>query len=277
MNTKSIRTLLLAGIVAAALLAVLGLVGESNLTASANNVISLHAPSFVGLARAQGEGPQAVASFLDGEAGMSAYFSTTGPIDLQAVQAAFRTTEVITDNYIIGSVAVPDYPESEDVHVYVHKDGWFLAYYLKADPTGKIFDWRRYTTDAIPTKLEKVLTIVASQAGVPIPTATFYDFRYPNATRLMLIAEDTANGNQFQVNVPGTFAFYERSWSLACGGGGWAAWNLDGVDIYVNSGGFQTSQGTLTAAQLTVGTFHTVTVRTADVARGGLALSYRVP
>lgn len=54
-------------------------------------------------------------------------------------------------------MAVPDYPESEDVHVYVHRDGWFLAYYLVADPAGKIVNWRLYHNTGrnnLSTKLE---------------------------------------------------------------------------------------------------------------------------
>jgi len=219
MKTRIVRILLLAGIVTVALLAAYSLVSVPSPTASANNVYSLRAPSFVGVANAQGVGPQAFASFLDSEAGISAYFSTTGPIDLDAIRPAFRTIEVVSTTYIIGSVAVADYPESEDVHVYVHKNGWFLAYYLKADPTGKIFDWRRYTTTEIPTKLEKALSTVSALVGITPPAATYYDFRYPNATRLMLIAEDTNNGNDFQVNLPGTFTYYERSWSLGSIGG----------------------------------------------------------
>ncbi len=284
MKTRIVRTLLLAGVVAAVLLAAFSLVSVLGSTTSANNVYSLRAPSFVGVANAQGAGPQAIASFLDSEAGISAYFSTTGPIDLQAVKAAFRTIEVQTSDYIIGSVAVPDYPESEDVHVYVHKNGWFLAYYLKADPTGKIFDWRRYTTSAISTKLEKALSTVSVLIGITSFTPTFYDFRYPNASTLMLIAEDTNSGNEFQVNLPGTFTYYERSWSLASSMSSWACsplarWMLDSMEIArQQQDGYATSQGGLTAAQLTANTFHTVTIPVqCGSAWGGLALTYRVP
>ncbi len=155
--------------------------------------IALKAPAFVGVASAQG-GQQSIGSFLDNEAGISAYFNAGGPVDLDMAKAAFRTIEVQTADYIIGSVPVPDCPESADAHVYVHRNGWFLAYYLKADPVGKIFDWHRYTGTTVPTKLEKVLAVVAGLAGAPISASTYYDFRYPNATHLMLIVEDTAKG-----------------------------------------------------------------------------------
>jgi hypothetical protein len=239
--------------------------------------IALKAPPFVGVASAQ-EGTQSIASFLDDEAGISAYFNAGGPVDLAMAKAAFRTIEVQTADYIIGSVPVTDYPESEDVHVYIHRDGWLLAYYLKADPTGKIFDWRRYTGATIPTKLEKALTAVAALAGVTVSNTTFYDFRYPNATHLTLIAEDTANGNTFQVNLPGTFTYYERSWSLGSTTTRTATLSLDNVQIQIHGNGYVTSQGILTPAQLTVNVFHTIQVGVYDYsAWGGLALVYRVP
>ncbi|MBM4458275.1 MAG: hypothetical protein FJ011_11005 [Chloroflexi bacterium] len=147
--------------------------------------IALKAPPFVGVASAQ-SGQQSIGSFLDNEAGISAYFNAGGPVDLDMAKAAFRTIEVQTADYIIGSVPVADYPESQDVHVYVHKNGWFLAYYLKADPVGKIYDWRRYTDATIPTKLERALAAVAGLVGVPVSSSTYYDFRYPNATHLIL-------------------------------------------------------------------------------------------
>jgi hypothetical protein len=287
MNAKNVfRFSLISVATIVVLLATFGLIGKPAPISNSNNVFNLQLPPFVDVVNAQEAGPQAIASFLDDEAGISAYFSTTAPIDLALVRPAFRTIEVQTADYIIGSVAIADYPESEDVHVYVHTDGWLLAYYLKADPTAKIFDWRRYVISAtIPTKLEKALSSVVSLVGVTSFNATFYDFRYPNANRLMLIAEDSASSDNFQVNVPGSFAYYERSWSLGSSltffSGCSASWNLDSSQIHsTGSCGFDTSQGFLTPAQLTANTFHTVTVSIGagyGTAWGGLALDYRVP
>jgi hypothetical protein len=65
-------------------------------------------------------------------------------ITINSVASLFRTIEVSTTDYIIGSIPVPNYPETEDAHAYIHKDGWMLAYYLKVDPVGKIVDWQSY-------------------------------------------------------------------------------------------------------------------------------------
>jgi hypothetical protein len=59
---------------------------------------------------------------------------------------------------------------------------------------------------------------------------TYYDFRYPNATHLMLIVEWVYNGtDSFEINIPGSFAYYERSWSL--GTNDRASYQLDGVTV----------------------------------------------
>lgn len=241
--------------------------------ASAGRTLPLEAPQFLAIAYAEEESPNA---FPVDEAGIAAYFNANQPITLANVRDVFRTIEVETQDYIIGSVAVPDYPESEDVHVYVHRTGWLMAYYLAADPVAKIFDWRVYNGSAIGTKIEKVLTIVAGDAGIPYPGVTFYDFRYPNGNRLMLIGETYENGNDFTVRLPGGFGFQERSWGLyASGWGGY--WKLNGTTIGSVCGEC-TSQGVLTAAQLLPDTTHTISiVPDHGTARGGLALVYRVP
>ena len=249
--------------------------------ASGSNAMALKAPSFVSVANAQ-DAPAVVMGFPQNEAGISAYFRSASPVTLADVRGVCRVIEVETADYIIGSVPVPDYEERYDVHVYVHRDGWFLAYYLSADPVGKIFDWRHFT-NAIPTKFENVLATVSAAAGVPYLGVTYYDFRYPNATHMMLIVEDSDNGDDsFQINMPGTYSYLARSWSLYHSGwccDEWAGWGLDGKWIHEQSGRYiVTSEGTLTASQLLPDMYHTIDagIGTAT-ARAGLALIYRVP
>lgn len=244
-----------------------------------SNEFVLKPPPFVGIAQAQ-ESPDA---FPQDEAGISAYFRAPFAITIASVRPAFRTIEVETSDYIIGSVAVPDYPESEDVHVYVHRDGWFLAYYLAADPAGKIVDWRLYHNtgrNSLSTKLESALSVVALPAGISPSGISFYDFRYPNANRLMLVADWVQHGyDSFEVNLPIDFAYFERSWSFGAGGGG--------CDLALNSqnlvsgcdGVWCTRQGTLTALQLPPSQYNWFQVHDywSNYAYGGLVLVYRVP
>lgn len=256
------------------------LTAGSGPSAHQDGVFALQAPSFVGDASLAAIGPAAIAD----EAGMSAWFQASTTISLDDVRGTFRTIETETADYIIGSVPVTNYPETEDVHVYVHVDGWILAYYLSADPVGKIFDWRVYHDTGrtnISTKLENTIAVVAGQAGVSFTGANHYDFRYPNATHMMLIVEWTTDSvtDSCEVNLPGSFAYYERGWSL--GSIYLGTYHLDGVELYytgnVGVSAWTTAQGTLTAAQLLPDQFHTIQVWGRNYTYGGLALVYRVP
>jgi hypothetical protein len=291
MNTKSIRKLLLAGVAVAVLLLAFALVGRPGTPAKGNNVFTLQVPPFVGVALANTD---SVTSTIENEAGISAYFQAPTSINLSSVRSVFRTIEAETADYIIGSVAVPNYGEEWDVHGYVHKDGWVLVYYPAGDPVGKIFDWIAYHNAGrtnIRTKLENTLVKIADAAEVPFTSATYYHFQRPDATHLMLIVEWTSGWNgtadSFQVKLPGSFTYYERSWSLgsttSCPtfGGGFANYKLDGITIQSHGcGGWIISQGLLTANQLLPDQFHTIEVEVgcgSGPAYGGLALVYKVP
>lgn len=252
-----------------------------------NNELVLTPPSFVAVAQAQEaqDAQEAVDGFPQDEAGMSAYFRAPFPITLATVRPVFRTVEYEDSNYIIGSVAVPDYPESEDVHVYVHRDGWFLAYYLAGDSSGKIIDWRLYhNSNNLSTKLESALSVVALPVGVTPSGVNFYDFRYPNANRLLFVADwfytSNASSDPFQVNLPIDFSYFERSWSIA--GTDIARLSLNGQEIGFTNCAWCTAQGTLTPLQLPPSQNHTFLVRYGGCCLGryvygGLVLIYRVP
>lgn len=283
MSIRIARRAVLAACIVLVLLLALGARDGRGTPAITDNVIHLQAPSFLEVAKAD---TKSIASEIEDEAGMSAYFQASSAIDLADVRDAFRTIEAETSSYIIGSVPVGDYPETEDVHVYVHTDGWIMAYYLAEDPVGKIYDWRAYHDGGrtnISTKLENTIGVVASAAGVFFPSATHYDFRYPNANRLMLIVEWSYQEiDSCEVNLPSSFAYYERSWSLGTVRGG--AYELNGETIQSNSSdGWRTSQGTLSVSQLPADQFHTIGVDAASMfddhtyGYGGLALVYQVP
>ena len=109
--------------------------------------LDLQSPSFV-QAASEGRrtgGPAEVTAMLTQEAGISAYLQTASPISLNQVRGLYRTIEAETADYIIGSVSVPNYYEHFDVHVYVHTDGWILAYYLKDQVTSKMIDIKAET------------------------------------------------------------------------------------------------------------------------------------
>ncbi len=159
------------------------------------------------------------ASFLEDEAGISAYVNTGSTIDLDSAKAAFQTIEYETDTYIVGSISLSGIEEWEYVHVYVSSDGWIVAYYLKDEPASKIMRWENYNGGAMPaTKLEDSISKVSANIGVAYSTVEddikYYHFKYPNANRMMLIADriDVDGTDTFQFKVPTNHTIYEGSW-----------------------------------------------------------------
>lgn len=251
-----------------------------------SDTFALAAPPFIEVARAQlGEGGSSVAaagtSYLEDEAGISAYTDVGETIDLEDAKTAFRTIEYETDEYIIGSVPLPDYAETEDVHAYVHTDGWVVAYYLEAEPTAKIVDWEDYSTAEIitGTKLEDGVSIVCNAAGVPIIDLKYYDFRYANADKLMIIVDASWSTGEdtFNIKLPSDFVFYERSFSHCFDG----YYSSDVSRMYIDEDeisyikGSGTNYGLLSPTQLSLDTFHTIEIRGDDDAFDAIVLVYR--
>lgn len=212
-------------------------------------------------------------TFLEKEAGVSAY-TNVGQVDLAEAKKIYRTVEREEEEYIVGSVAIPDYSESQDPHVYVSKDGWVVGYYLKDDPASKMMDWVSYDkTGAVSTKLEAALKLMCDQLGKLLPDVKYYDFRYPDANELMIIAD---KDGEFKVKIPDDITVYERSW-----------WRLDG-QIFIKIDGNTVVPkdgycGKLTPIQLSQGVFHTIegyqSGRSSVWNQGpfGIALVYREP
>ncbi len=208
---KQQHRLWIIGIVAVFLVAVVAFTRGN--PAGPEKTLALQAPAFLdSVSSTNTAAPPEVTAMLSSEAGISAYIQTADSITLSSVRGEFRTIETETADYIIGSVAVPDHPEQFDVHVYVHTDGWILAYYINTDPTSKIADVMARTVNG--TKLETVLSIVAGAAGYPMIDVKYYDFRYPNATHILMVAEDHENGRDFTIEMPIDFAYFERSWAF---------------------------------------------------------------
>jgi hypothetical protein len=293
MGVKNALRYLLIAIVALGLVPALSLIPKATMPAKADTTFRLQAPPLVSAAEVQG--------IIEDEAGISAWFHTSSTINLNSVRSSFRTIEIETTDYILGSVPVPGYDESWDAHVYVHKDGWILAYYLAQDPVGKIYDWKAYHNGGrttISTKLENVIAVIANAAGFPFSSAnvTYYDFRYPNATHLMLIVDWVyAKGagitvsDSFQFKLPSSFAYYQQSWSLAHNSKDYCdSWyRLNGAEIAhlktdVYGWDWKMAQGIFSATQLPPDQYHTVEVIVHTsydeiYGYGGLALVYRKP
>jgi hypothetical protein len=148
-------------------------------------------------------------SFLVAEAGFCAYGNFGQQVNLTKASEAFRGLEYQNTDYIIGSVSIPGYTESEDAHVYVHKTGWIVSYYTKTELVAKIIKDLMSPND---NKIEDAIAVVSSELSLAEPTLSYYDFRYPTANVLMVVGDQLPGSylglfnNTFRVLVPSEIA-----------------------------------------------------------------------
>ena len=177
-------------------------------------------------------------TFLEQEAGMSTYVNIEASMDLPKAKTVYKSIEKETSDYVVGSISLPDLPETDDVHCFVHKDGWIVIYYLNAEPVSKIIDWNYYSGGQLTkNKLQVGLEKMALALGATVTNASYYNFQYPYADKWMIMIEtqESVGTDYFNLKIPSPFTIYERSWlhNTAC--------------------------GTLTGAQLSLDVFHNVT------------------
>ena len=209
---------------------------------------------------------------LDQEAGMSAYFKAADVITLSQVKPIFKTIEIETADYLIGSIGVSGYVEHYDTHVYVNHDGWILAYYLKVDPISKIID---INNDRISTTvLKNIVAYVAGTAGQAFSDVSYYDFRYPNATHMMLIGENSASGTDYTIQMPVEYAYFSIGWA----NDGYYNLAVDGVTQTPSWNNSTSSRyGTISLANFAPGVTHTCSFNGSSTPYSVLIILYRVP
>jgi hypothetical protein len=232
----------------------------------------------------------AESTFLDEEAGVTAYTNLGTTIDLSMARDGFKTIEQETADYIVGSLALPDLPETEDVHCFVHSDGWIVTYYLAAEPASKIIGWVYSLPGDLVTKLKVGIDEMCTTLETVAGDVGYYHFGYPLANRLIVITDciDSAEPDSFNLKIPGDFTMYERSWSHFAVLGftssyiedSWFKLNDVTIDQHTEPGG--THEGTLTFGQLGPDVFHTASVdieyfRTGAQACIGIVLVYFEP
>jgi len=204
-------------------------------------------------------------TFLEEEAGMSIYVNIGRSIDLAVAKTVYRTIEKETSNYTVGSVPLPGLPASEDVHCFVHKDGWIVAYYLKGEPLGKIIDWAYWSGGKLTkNKLQLGLEQMGNALGASITGAKYYHYQYPYANKSMLVIKTLVGPGEdsFNITIPLEFTIYERSWSHYAQYSYYTSYfKIDGNTINsISSTSPLTEHGTLTIAQLSPDMVHTVSV-----------------
>jgi hypothetical protein len=261
------------GVVAVLLVAIVNFTGSN--AANAGQTLVLQPPAFVHAASMENSGtPEEVAAMLSDEAGISAYIQTTNPIDLSQVEGEFRTIETQTTEYIIGSVPVPDHPEHFDVHVYVHSDGWILAYYMEDEATSKIVDVKAHTISS--TKLDTIVSVIAGAAGEAVTDLKYYDFRYPNATNILMVAESGGDGDSFTIEMPSEYAYSERSWAMYDTDGRVLNFVIDGDTATKDWSGSGMAYGFIPASDLLPAQEHEIVIDSWGSSYVVLMITYRV-
>ena len=183
----------------------------------------------------------AAVDFPADEAGISAYVKAKTSINLATVKPALATIERETDDYIIGTVAMDYHTEEQYPHVYVSTDGWVVAYYPNDRSSGWLLPWYYYTGGPISTTtLKETVVKVCTQIGGTTSGLKYYDFRHPNATKMMIIVESTTGSNWFKVTIPSNYTTYRTDWSHYASSNYWSYAYLDGalfskVHWYYNS------------------------------------------
>lgn len=266
---KFLFAVLLFVVLAAIVLLVQRLPATSAPQAAESSDLRLQLPPIVAVAEAGTSQQRAGVSFLQEEAGMSAYTNLGKSINLATLRPKFRTIEAESDEYIIGSVPVPDHDETWDVHVYAHRDGWLVAYYLSDEPVAKIIDWQGYDGGStVNNQLAKMLGVMASVAGAKLGDVGYYDFRYPEASAMMFLAEYGDVGDQsdsFDFQIPGEYIIHERSYLLSAfdsyWGGSECKLNETTLQSLSGCGGcWKTEIGTIGAEQMALDEMHTLSV-----------------
>jgi len=260
-----------AGVFLVAILAcgLLGVYLYNNAGGGDNNIVNEAGQTFLLVNPVFAQSASSETTFLEEEAGMSIYINIGRSIDLAVAKTVYRTIEKETSNYTVGSVALPGLPESEDVHCFVHKDGWIVTYYLKAEPIGKIIDWDYWSGGTLTkNKLQVGLEQMGNALGASVTGAKYYHFQYPYANKCMIIIETLTVGGEdsFNITIPLEFTVYERSWSHYAQtaeyyyGERYSYFKIDGNTINTITTSDQTKYGQLAIAQLSSGVIHTVSV-----------------
>ena len=186
-------------------------------------VISLVAPSFVGVAGAAEAAGGGGSAFPEGEAGISAYVNTSQTIDLDKLKTIFPEVEEVGDNYIIGITNISDFGGDINVTVYADTSGWIVAYFKKDEPAGMVMQWGKDTdvnnpqiTVITTTTLENAIVEAADAAEIlwAVGDIKYYDFEFPDANGMTLFVRTRATdgANIAQVEIPATYTLYEASY-----------------------------------------------------------------
>jgi hypothetical protein len=135
--------------------------------------------------------PAGFPAFPAQSAGISAYVKIDQPVRItEALTKAFYRVIDVSASHILGTVQVSHFAGNVYPHVYIDTDGWFVAFFLATEPTALVIQWLGDTNNpsaAIKTTLETALETVAKVARITLPKPSFYDFRFPEANKMLIL------------------------------------------------------------------------------------------
>jgi len=180
------------------------------------------------------------------EAGIAAYAKLNEPenINLSIFANACDSIEKLGESYMIGTIKIQNTVGFTQPHIYVGADGWIVAYYLKTEEASRIMQWNGYEAGSlITTTLQDAIDVICAKTGASYALPLkYYDFEFPEANKMTIVAELASKNNDFYVTVPGTL--YEASYQVMlmqnCGGGSSSqtlTLTLDDIVIFKASGG----------------------------------------
>jgi hypothetical protein len=221
MNRRLVKLLLVAAVIGCAAIG-FGVMESAPDTPNAGGVaqvFSLSVPVFAQSTSA--------ARFPSNEAGISAYLKLALSVDLGKARAAFRGVQAEGSDYLVGIVELSGLPEELWPHLYVSKDGWFVAYYSKYDPACKLMPWKDYKGGAISTttlrdalaqfttqlldSMQATFSFTASEKDMH-----YYDFRNPEARAFVLAADSVGPSERqdaLRYAIPTGVTVYDGSWA----------------------------------------------------------------
>ena len=214
-------------------------------------------------------------SFLEEEAGISLYVNAEEEIDLPKAKSLYKVLEDETDSYLIGTVELSGYGEDWWPHVWIHKDGWIVVYYLKEEPTSRLMDWFYYERtgggEISTTTLREVLLAVAGNLKLDLTKIQrdmrYYHWQYPEAKKLLVVLDTTdAGSDTFKYTIPGSLKLYEVSGSHfgnvgSFYGENWSGTSIDGEWFKKAGEGKYVLIGTLSSKWTSQGVTHEVVLQ----------------
>lgn len=212
-------------------------------------VIALMPPPFIGTVGAAETG--AGAAFPADDAGIAAYEQLKSRIKLEDVQLVFASIFMEEQDFVIGTVAVTGMAEDEYPYVYVASDGWIISYYLRDQKASHItpFGYSSSTTN-----LNEAMRKVYGKIGAVFnpDKLKYYDFRYPDATGMVMAME--GGGSRFYVTIPDSFTIYEVSWAYK----GYSSSSYAKLDGWKFRAGSQDAYGSFDSSDFEKGVEHEI-------------------